>query len=90
MAERKTQLLVIGGGPGGYVAAMKAAMLGMEVTLVERDRVGGTCLNRGCIPTKAILHSAELYHQMKNSGDTGVTAENVKLDTVLFIPLVCA
>ena len=82
MAERKTQLLVIGGGPGGYVAAMKAAMLGMEVTLVERDRVGGTCLNRGCIPTKAILHSAELYHQMKNSGDTGVTAENVKLDTV--------
>lgn len=80
MAERKTQLLVIGGGPGGYVAAMKAAMLGLEVTLVERDRVGGTCLNRGCIPTKAVLHSAELYHQMKNSADTGVTAENVKLD----------
>ena len=80
MAERKTQLLVIGGGPGGYVAAMKSAMLGMEVTLVERDKVGGTCLNRGCIPTKAILHSAELYHQMQNSADTGITAENIRVD----------
>ena len=80
MAERKTQLLVIGGGPGGYVAAMKSAMLGMEVTLAERDKVGGTCLNRGCIPTKAILHSAELYHQMQNSADTGITAENIRVD----------
>lgn len=80
MAERKTQLLVIGGGPGGYVAAMKAAMLGQEVTLVERDHVGGTCLNRGCIPTKAILQSAELYHQMQNSADIGIMAENVRVD----------
>ena len=58
-AAEAGSVLVIGGGPGGYVAAIRAAQLGAKVTLVERDRIGGTCLNRGCMPTKALLHSAE-------------------------------
>ena len=54
-------VLVIGGGPGGYVAAIRAAQLGAKVTLAERAQIGGTCLNRGCMPTKALLHSSEVY-----------------------------
>lgn len=54
---------VIGGGPGGYVAAIKAAQMGASVVLFERDSLGGTCLNRGCIPTKALLKSAQVYRQ---------------------------
>ncbi|MBR0357695.1 MAG: FAD-dependent oxidoreductase, partial [Clostridia bacterium] len=55
------KVLVIGGGPGGYVAALRAVELGAEVTLVEKRELGGTCLNRGCIPTKVLLHTAALY-----------------------------
>ena len=58
-------LIVIGGGPGGYTAAIRAAQLGLRTALVERDQVGGTCLNRGCIPTKALLHAAERYEEMR-------------------------
>ena len=54
------EIVILGGGPGGYVAAIHAAKSGAKVTLIEQDRLGGTCLNRGCIPTKAILHSASL------------------------------
>ena len=54
-------LIVIGGGPGGYVAAIKGAQLGLNTAIIEKDRFGGTCLNRGCIPTKAMLHAADLY-----------------------------
>ena len=72
--------IVIGAGPGGYVAAMKLAMLGASVILVEKDTVGGTCLNRGCIPTKAILHCAEVYEQAKNSAEIGVVTKEVSLD----------
>ena len=55
------QLIVIGAGPGGYVSALRAAKLGMKTAVVENRDVGGTCLNRGCIPTKALLHTAEIY-----------------------------
>ncbi|VAX29311.1 Dihydrolipoamide dehydrogenase [hydrothermal vent metagenome] len=66
------RLLVIGAGPGGYVAALKAAQLGAEVIVVEDTEVGGTCLNRGCIPTKALVASAEAIHKAKNLKDFGV------------------
>jgi dihydrolipoyl dehydrogenase len=73
-------LLVIGGGPGGYVAAIRAAQLGMRAAVVERDALGGVCLNRGCIPTKAMLRSADLFTTMQHSSDFGILAENVRLD----------
>ena len=63
--DNKIKVTVIGGGPGGYVAAIRAAQLGGEVTLVEKENLGGTCLNVGCIPTKSLLHSAELYEEAK-------------------------
>lgn len=75
----KVKLAIIGGGPGGYVAAIRAAQLGAEVTLIERDKLGGTCLNVGCIPTKALLHTATLYDEAKNGASCGVIA-NVSLD----------
>lgn len=68
-------IAVIGGGPGGYVAALRAAALGAKVALVEYDAVGGTCLNRGCIPSKAMLHSAEIYEQVKTAAEFGVIAQ---------------
>lgn len=75
------QIIVIGGGPGGYVAAIRAAQLGAEVTLVEKNKLGGTCLNIGCIPTKCLLHSAELVSQLKEQGAAiGVEAENVRVN----------
>jgi dihydrolipoamide dehydrogenase len=61
------RVVIIGGGPGGYVAAIRAAQLGAHVTLIERDRIGGTCLNRGCIPTKALLHDAKMLRLLRNS-----------------------
>ncbi|CAN3995493.1 Metallophosphoesterase, partial [Dysosmobacter welbionis] len=66
-AGQKT-VIVVGGGPGGYVAAIRAAQLGAKVTLVEREHIGGTCLNIGCIPTKCLLHSAELVSEIKEQG----------------------
>ena len=59
------KVIVIGGGPGGYVTAIRAAQLGGEVTLVEKDKMGGTCLNVGCIPTKAVLHAAKFINDAK-------------------------
>lgn len=73
-------LIVIGAGPGGYVAAIRAAQLGMKTALVEKDKVGGTCLNRGCIPTKALLHSANTYVETKKFDEMGLLAENVSYD----------
>ncbi|MBD8847886.1 dihydrolipoyl dehydrogenase [Priestia megaterium] len=75
----KTKVVVIGGGPGGYVAAIRAAQLGGQVVLVEKEHIGGTCLNIGCIPTKALLHTAEVYEEAKNGSECGVVT-NVKLD----------
>jgi dihydrolipoamide dehydrogenase len=68
-------LTVIGGGPGGYVAALRAAGLGAKVAIIEADEVGGTCLNRGCIPSKALLHSAEVYEAVKTAATFGVIAQ---------------
>ncbi|MCR4673358.1 MAG: dihydrolipoyl dehydrogenase [Lachnospiraceae bacterium] len=80
MGEAAHDILIIGGGPGGYTAALKAAMMGAKTVLIEKDQVGGTCLNRGCIPTKALLQSAERYQEAKGSSAYGVRAENVALD----------
>lgn len=74
------KIAIVGGGPGGYVAAIRAAQLGAEVHLVEQESLGGTCLNVGCIPTKAMLHVAELFEMMQNSAKIGIKAEQVSLD----------
>jgi dihydrolipoamide dehydrogenase len=73
-------LLIIGGGPGGYVAAIKGAQLGLSVGLVERDKVGGACLHKGCIPTKVLIQSAHLYELCKRSKEYGVITEGVSAD----------
>ena len=78
-------LAVLGGGPGGYVAAVRGAQLGASVCLIEEREVGGTCLNRGCIPTKAILASGELYHHMKRADEFGLTVSEVGFDMAKII-----
>ena len=79
-AAEGNSVLVIGGGPGGYVAAIRAAQLGAKVTLVEKDELGGTCLNRGCMPTKAMLHSSEVYEAATCSENIGIIGADVKVD----------
>ncbi|MEG2652861.1 MAG: dihydrolipoyl dehydrogenase [Ruthenibacterium sp.] len=76
--QKQFDLLVIGAGPGGYVAALEAAALGKTVALVESREVGGTCLNRGCIPTKALLRAAHIYHEAKSSEELGICASAVR------------
>ena len=79
-------VLVIGGGPGGYVAAIRASQLGMRVGLVEREHLGGICLNWGCIPTKALLRAAELCHNLEHLSDFGIEVEgkvSVNLEKVV-------
>ena len=76
----KYDLLVIGGGPGGYVAAIKAAQLGLNVALIEKDHLGGTCLNRGCIPTKSLLHAASLYNEVWSWLQLGLACERPSYD----------
>lgn len=71
---------IIGGGPAGYTSAFQARANGLSVVLFEKNEIGGVCLNRGCIPTKAILHSAELYEEMKSAQDLGINAENLSFD----------
>ena len=73
-------IIIIGSGPGGYVTAIRAAQLGFKTAIVERDYLGGICLNWGCIPTKALLRSAEIYHYMQHPKDYGLSAENVTYD----------
>jgi len=73
----KKRIVVIGGGPGGYVAAIKAAQSGAQVTLAEHGEIGGTCLNVGCIPTKALLHVGEFYHKIKSGAVAGIKADAV-------------
>ncbi|MFJ9743734.1 FAD-dependent oxidoreductase, partial [Streptomyces sp. NPDC101166] len=73
-------LLVIGGGPGGYVAAIRAAQRGLTVGLVEKERPGGVCLNWGCIPTKAMLRSAEVFHTVAHAAEFGIYADNLRFD----------
>jgi dihydrolipoamide dehydrogenase len=80
MADQDYDLIVIGGGPGGYVAAIRAAQLGLKTALIERDHLGGICLNWGCIPTKALLRSSEIWHIMQNLKDYGLSADNLSFD----------
>lgn len=72
--------LVIGAGPGGYVAAIRAAQLGQRVLIVDKTELGGVCLNRGCIPSKALIHAAHQYEMIKHGAEIGITAENVQVD----------
>ena len=71
---------IIGAGPGGYTAALHAAKKGLKVVLFEKDEIGGVCLNKGCIPTKSILHISELYKQIQKSQEYGISTENITLD----------
>ena len=77
---KKYDLLIIGGGPGGYVAAIKGAQLGMSVGLIERDKVGGACLHKGCIPTKALIQSTHVYELFKRSKEFGIVTKGVSAD----------
>jgi dihydrolipoamide dehydrogenase len=80
MAEKTFDMIVIGAGPGGYVAAIRGAQLGLKVAIVEREHMGGICLNWGCIPTKAMLRSAEVFHLMERAADFGLKAEGIGYD----------
>ncbi|MEE9289204.1 MAG: dihydrolipoyl dehydrogenase [Bacteroidota bacterium] len=80
MTEKACDVAIIGGGPGGYVAAIRAAQLSLKTIVIERDRLGGICLNWGCIPTKALLKNAEMYHGLKHAGDWGFSFENLTVD----------
>jgi len=80
MADTSFDVVVIGSGPGGYVTAIRAAQLGFKTAIVEKAYLGGICNNWGCIPTKALLRSAEIYHYMKHAKDYGLSADNVSFD----------
>jgi len=80
MADTQFDVIVIGGGPGGYVAAIRAAQLGQRVALVERDNLGGICLNWGCIPTKALLKNASVVETIKHANDFGVQVGKFSAD----------
>ncbi len=80
MSENSFDLAIIGGGPGGYVAAIRAVQLGMKTCVVEREHLGGICLNWGCIPTKALLRSSELFHLFNRASDFGLSASNIEFD----------
>ncbi len=77
---KQYDLIVLGSGPGGYVAAIRASQLGLKTAIVERESLGGICLNWGCIPTKALLRSAEVFHNMKHAADYGLVAEKISAD----------
>jgi dihydrolipoamide dehydrogenase len=80
MAEKSFDLIVIGAGPGGYVAAIRGAQVGLSVAIVEREHLGGICLNWGCIPTKALLRSSEVFHLMHRAKEFGLKADNIGYD----------
>lgn len=83
MSEISCKLLIIGGGPGGYVCGIRAGQLGIDTVLVEKKRLGGTCLNVGCIPSKAVIHAADEFHRLTtfaSKGALGITAESPKID----------
>src|SRR5436190_14195359 len=85
MADNSFDVLIIGSGPGGYVTAIRAAQLGFKVAIVEREHLGGICLNWGCIPTKALLRSAEIYHYMQHAKNYGLKADNVGYDAAAVV-----
>ena len=80
MASQSFDMIVIGAGPGGYVAAIRGAQLGLKVACVEREHMGGICLNWGCIPTKALLRSSEIFHYMHRAKEYGLSAEKIGFD----------
>src|SRR4030088_539372 len=80
MADTDFDIIIIGSGPGGYVTAIRSAQLGLKTAIVERDYLGGICLNWGCIPTKALLRSAEIFHYLQHAKDYGLSAGNVGYD----------
>ncbi|WP_298466486.1 dihydrolipoyl dehydrogenase [uncultured Erythrobacter sp.] len=80
MADTSYDVIVLGSGPGGYVASIRCAQLGLKTAIVERENLGGICLNWGCIPTKAMLRSAEIYHYMQNAKDYGLVAKGIEAD----------
>jgi dihydrolipoamide dehydrogenase len=80
MADNNFDVLIIGAGPGGYVTAIRAAQLGFKTAIIEREHLGGICLNWGCIPTKALLRSAEIYHYMKHAENYGLSAKDISYD----------
>ena len=75
--DNRYDVAVLGAGPGGYETAIRCAQYGLKTALIEKDKLGGTCLNRGCIPTKALLHGAELYQQAKEAAKYGVNVGSV-------------
>jgi dihydrolipoamide dehydrogenase len=85
MADTTFDLIIIGAGPGGYVAAIRAAQLGLKTAVVEREHLGGICLNWGCIPTKALLRSAEVYQLMQHAADFGLKAEGIGYDAAAVV-----
>jgi dihydrolipoamide dehydrogenase len=85
MADTSFDIIVIGSGPGGYVTAIRAAQLGFKTAIIERDFLGGICSNWGCIPTKALLRSAEIFHYMQHAKDYGLSAEKVSFDPAAVI-----
>src|SRR5512144_2238110 len=80
MADTSFDIVVIGSGPGGYVTAIRAAQLGFKTAIVEKAYLGGICLNWGCIPTKALLRSAEIFHYMQHAKDYGLAAKGIEAD----------
>ena len=78
--DARYDLLIIGAGPGGYIAAQKAAKMGMSVLVIEKGEIGGTCVNRGCISTKAMIHAAILYREMIKCERFGLSAKEVGFD----------
>src|SRR5690242_1243965 len=80
MADTSFDVIIIGSGPGGYVTAIRAAQLGFKTAIVEKSYLGGICLNWGCIPTKALLRSAEIYHYMQHAKDYGLIADKISAD----------
>ncbi len=85
MSENQFDVIIIGAGPGGYVTAIRAAQLGLKTAIVEREHLGGICLNWGCIPTKALLRSAEIYHYMTHAKDYGLACDNPSLDAAAVV-----
>ena len=80
MPESRYDCIVIGSGPGGYVAAIRAAQLGMKTAVVEKDRIGGRCLNYACIPAKAVLRSADVLSEVREAGEFGIQVGEPSLD----------